>query len=1741
MLRSILFCAVLFSGVAEGAELRFSGVLGNSGYGDQTLVSFFGRQAAGMGPVVDEAMTLWERGGTNPLIRYSLDGRPLDQFELPAQSDRNDQLTLAGKLLVIRVNRVVYTLPIDAKTGQSLEEKLSDVGILSSSSFAGRVAVYQRQQQAVSWLDPATGKLEVAFPVDSGLQGLQGLQALHVEEDGTIFAFGSGQVQAWRNGELVDGYPKEFRGERPQKIGQFWYSHGWHGTIHRMNDRFEPEPGVVLGGASGSFIGYLPQSVDLTNGRGLVHVRDNTYAASGTRGIVQLLEWNEADVRFEVARRIGALPELSGIAIDKNGNVWTPSGSWRWSDSCEVPCTIGDREPDVHAQPVMLDGTQLCLLKKHYSYVQLIHGPLIDEHGWSHFESKSVSDLELPASVSGAAAIPGDRGLSLLVVDRDGNAFQLGITASGEPRGKPSAVNLPGLEDCTSLAWLDGQLLAGTKQGVIVFQREVEGWKQTQRLCENDGRVFVQSDGKRLVVSSPAKGVVTVFDSLKNRIAEYNELQCPEHVAISGDRLVVYEAGKQRIVKLEVVQSDRPIPDKLPAVRTLEAESVKSEELHAEVDFQDWSRPGGIPLEVAVTPNTSGLAVSFRTGADPAPELQLGVTNSQNSFFVKIAASEWNEGQVSLQLPGDWPDLRLAVAVQLATQRERFGFLDQLPIHASFNHDPSQWAPFNLENYRELVEARREEIRIVFEQPTDGKATVVIEDENGHRVRNLASGKSFSAGRHTLVWDGLDEAGKLVAPGHYRWRGVTHPGVTPEYKMHFANGGESTTASWGPNHSTFHHAATNGKLMFFAAPVTEGGWALVALDEDGNFVQGYEHLHGYGIQHDAIAADERYLYCAQDGFTWGGTKGVDLASDDWTANWTMTVVRYDIASGRLVEFPGKQRGLEIDVMEVGPGSAHADLEEFNLGGLAVYDGKLYVGSRDEQAVLVLDAETGKRIGSIPVKGVRHLAAGDGVFAVTDRGVIRLSDGKRLIEANARQLSGLTIAANNDILVSDRDSHQIRRYTEDGKLIGEIGSPGGPYKGAYEPERMVNPAGLAFGPDGKLWVTEKRWNPKRILAWDLSETAAKVVYEKFGMPHYGGDGSGFDPENPKRWIGLGCFWEVDIEQGSARPTHILSLAEGHFGNYEPHGYLFFREAGRTFVCTRGKIALLSEVLPDGTLHDIAAVAGTHHFGYGCQWDPPQSYIDAFYAKWPEKRAQEKPGRKGNGKPWSQRGMGVLWVDRNGDGEPQQEEFNFCGDDIAFAGGAWGHLQSSLTLYVPVEVDDQVKIAAITPRGFLANGVPDYPTLDEAIAEATPIALTAGYKRSGVSTVRDRFGRFLFNSDPEMNAYAIKSNTQVDLQSSKSTLSGQHLWEYPNQWSDVHGSHKAPLPEPGVMQGVMAFLGCAPFDDCSDVVFMNGNHGRCFLMTTDGLYLDECFVDVRVSYLRNEYRLGGEIFGGTFGRSLPDGKYYVQIGHGPYRIYELSGLTQAQRISGSLDITPQQLAAAEQQQLRQVAKKQVAQQATVPGTIRWDRNGQFRAEVDVRLEAERLLLEYRVEDSSPWKNQGRDWTKLFATGDSVDFQFATNPDADPKRRSPVPGDKRLLIAPLDGKPIAVLYEHRKPSGVNPIEFTSPWRAEKVDNVQQLSEARIDVETNSRGYIARVEVPLKSLGLSVQPGVNYRADFGATYGDVEGTETNLRSYWSNNSTGLVDDIPGEIMLSPVLWGEVTFRELGDPAAEE
>jgi hypothetical protein len=83
-------------------------------------------------------------------------------------------------------------------------------------------------------------------------------------------------------------------------------------------------------------------------------------------------------------------------------------------------------------------------------------------------------------------------------------------------------------------------------------------------------------------------------------------------------------------------------------------------------------------------------------------------------------------------------------------------------------------------------------IPITFTLKEAGIVTLVIEDAQGCRVRNLLGETPFPAGKNTVYWDGLDESGrvnerahgsytvqgKLVAPGAYHVRGLTRRGST---------------------------------------------------------------------------------------------------------------------------------------------------------------------------------------------------------------------------------------------------------------------------------------------------------------------------------------------------------------------------------------------------------------------------------------------------------------------------------------------------------------------------------------------------------------------------------------------------------------------------------------------------------------------------------------------------------------------------------------------------------------------------------------------------------------------------------------------------------------------------------------------------------------------------------------------------------------------------------------------------
>jgi hypothetical protein len=1111
--------------------------------------------------------------------------------------------------------------------------------------------------------------------------------------------------------------------------------------------------------------------------------------------------------------------------------------------------------------------------------------------------------------------------------------------------------------------------------------------------------------------------------------------------------------------------------------------------------------------------------------------VELGVSGERTLFLSPRDAKVTRNGdgvQWRFVIPADglvddeagWKELRFAFAIEwqggafgAARQRERFLHLGAGAGHGGLSKDPREWAALDLEELARDSADRALQIRLAVDLAVSGKGSVVIEDPAGRRVRNLVSGLAMEKGRHSLVWDGLDEAGNPVPPGDYRWRSVNHPGLKPVHVMDFCD-------ARGSNHGTLHAAATNGRSLFFASPVAEGGWEIIELAGDGTFVRGFNPPHGHGLGRVAIAADEDYLYAAHDGMAWG--VHLDRSEPGWKEERTLSVVRISLASGQVEDFPGGVRHSPLKRYEAGPGVA-MKAGDFALAGLALWEGKLYLADRDAGQVHAIDPATGKRAGGFDlVDPVALSASTSGLYAISGSELVKIENDAAVGIASLRgDPKGLHVAEDSRFYISDADEEVVRVLDQKGDEERQIGTPGGIAPGPYEPMKLQNPAGLVLL-DGRLWVTEDgRWQPKRLAAFD--RMTGEVMKEFFGPTNYGAQGAGFDEADVSRWIGQGAMWQLDFQSGTAEPVSILGGKAGRRSK-------FFRQSGRTFVIASGKATWIQELKEDGTLKLLACISSAHQFSYEHDWRPPTAFVEAFQRDYPDiPYTGSADGRIEDGKP--NHGYGMLWVDRDGDGAMQAAEIEFSTTATSLAGAGWSHDFHNLTIRVPGEIAGKKVMVTLKPEGWWPGGAPRYPALAEAVRSALEIDLSGS---SMVESITDRAGNLILNSDPEMRSIAPD---------------GSLRWTYPNKWSNVHGSHRAPLPRAGELQGSLFYSGLAPLDETSDVFVINGNHGRAFVMTSDGLYLDEMFPDVRM--MTNPQAggvgiLGGECFGGTFGRSEKDGNYYFQGGGIAYRIYRIDGLREVVRSAGTFSVSPAQAAAAERHRVRLAVESGVLQEAIIPsGTepsdapvVKWDRDGRFPVVVRACHDGIMLHLQYEVEDSSPWVNHGKDWQALFKTGDGVDLQLG--PAADPKRGEPVPGDLRLFIAPMGEENVAVLYRHRAPDAPagEAVNFQSPWRSAKVDSVRRLGSVKVEVMREGGRYRIKASVPLLDLRIDTTAGLPLRGDFGVIYGDAAGTVNLFRNYWANPATGLVNDVPGEILLTPALWGDILFRQ---PAASK
>ena len=1049
--------------------------------------------------------------------------------------------------------------------------------------------------------------------------------------------------------------------------------------------------------------------------------------------------------------------------------------------------------------------------------------------------------------------------------------------------------------------------------------------------------------------------------------------------------------------------------------------------------------------------------------------------------------------------------------------------------------------------------------------------TVVIETKEGTRVRNLGAqlnpelyvvSVKGDERKVKVLWDGRDDAGKMVSAGEYRVRGLSHEGIGADYVMSFFNPGTppwdaGDSGNWGADHGSPQFAASGGDWTILAWPFAEGGSGVIGIGPDGLKKWGEKR----GVE--ALAADNDCVY---------------FISRSWNASGNLC--RLHKLNGSYFPFvsEGKERPFELSMSEIFGGEA---LVPGKVIALASSGAQLALAMSGNKVVL-LQSGSARISKSFDVPNVNAISFGPRgeCYLITDHqlaeinvktGELRIistpgliignKTGSNAITADLGDKNGvntqqtLTVDSNGNIGIFDKgEDQQVKFYTPQGKLEYALGQKGGrPIRGTFNEQAMSHVTSVAVDRLNQTWVTESWEYPRRVSVWGRD---GKLVRDYIGNTGYAGTGTFLHDEDPSLAYYGPVEMKLDMKKRTWKVTRILWVPG----------------KGELFAVPTGKHALPHRFSSKagGKLREFMFLPPY----YGA--DPYVLYMETDQKTWRPVASIGPLGvlsgeladhdgkiiRQPEGEYAGKNGYdGYFWNDLNMDGKVQFSEVTIIPNPKPVETGKNGKLP------IPYMSGWGGRMAS-EDLSFVTSGIARYVPVrytDEGAPVYSPASIQR-YETQGngdfVPVLKENAVLALLNR----GNFATNGLCALDAKT------GKELWTYPNPYPSVHGSHLAPMPQPGLLIGPLKILGVAELPGGKGRIFgMRGNLGQDFYMTTDGLLLGTVFQDGRLpsqSLPRKESELvgapmesfggGSEPFVGWFGKQN-DGK--VRIISGISRqsalILEMNGLESVQRFKAPSVTVSQAIlsAAAVANDIRTASKPKDGEKRLIIVKVNkaleiTDRNRNwtgipsfnvessasgFKGKAQLAYDSEYLYLAMNVEDPSPWKNQGVDFLRLFKTGDAVDIQIGADATAAANRVQPVKGDFRVMIANLKNQPEAILMRPVSPMAAKNLQkiYTSPVGEKKFDEVRLLKGVKIAVAKTEGAYRLEVALPLKELGLQPVPGTAFKGDIGFISSDAEGRINTARTYWSNQATNLVSDEPLEAWLFPSTWGIFNWGE--------
>jgi hypothetical protein len=462
---------------------------------------------------------------------------------------------------------------------------------------------------------------------------------------------------------------------------------------------------------------------------------------------------------------------------------------------------------------------------------------------------------------------------------------------------------------------------------------------------------------------------------------------------------------------------------------------------------------------------------------------------------------------------------------------------------------------------------------IRFSLPSDGYATIVINDAHGKRVRNLLASMPYKAGEHSGEWDGRDDKGEKVPAGTYQWAGIHRGDVHAVYRGSFQHGNppwpHGNTGGWIADHSPAVTVVRVGDRMILGATESEWGHGVIASDLSGQKLWGVKHLAKRGwAGGDMLAVDGERVFAS----SYLGQKAI-WEVDPKTGENHLVLEEADLPADNRSDAKGDRAKDGVRLI-----GAH---------GGEVYAVQLFA---DEPRTLVFKAgakqfDRLKFDRTLPVRPWHIAWLSDGRAVVVLDKTVELLDTRTgrttpLITEGLSQPHSIAIDGQDRIFISDQGatgvhkrtrhgqlpwrymrldgpaSHQIKIFDASGKRLATVGVEGGQQVGAFNPQAFFMPAGLAIDARGRLWVTEMNYLPKRVTVWAIPEDLAggqPTLEEQFvGPTLYGGGAAMIDPREPWRIMdtSYGHVFDVDLAKGAYR---VASVPWRHHDPWKEQGY------------------------------------------------------------------------------------------------------------------------------------------------------------------------------------------------------------------------------------------------------------------------------------------------------------------------------------------------------------------------------------------------------------------------------------------------------------------------------------------------------------------------------------------------------------------------------------------------------------